>query len=93
MELRERLVEGAFDADHLSEINRRIFQDLPDLGFTAVRPGAFREPVASTNRDWIKQRNMEDLPHQRRLFPHRCCCARPPRTDAGTRRPRRPCPT
>ena len=43
-------VEGRFDVAHLQEINRRIFQDLPGLGFDDVTPGAFRPP-APTDRD------------------------------------------
>ena len=32
VELRLDPVRGKFDAAHLKEVNRRIFQDLPDLG-------------------------------------------------------------
>jgi len=38
VELRLNPVQGRFDAAHLREINRRIFQDLPALGFTDVTP-------------------------------------------------------
>ena len=40
-------VRGNFDAAHLKEINRRIFQDLPGAGFDDVAPGEFRKPVAT----------------------------------------------
>jgi len=48
-------VRGNFDAAHLKEVNRRIFQDLPALGFHDVRPGQFRAPVPA-GRDWLKNR-------------------------------------
>lgn len=39
LELKFKPVRGGFDAAHLKEINRRIFQDLPAIaGFDAVRP-------------------------------------------------------
>ncbi|EOK5444124.1 MULTISPECIES: hypothetical protein [Pseudomonas] len=41
-ELRLDPVRGTFDAAHLKEINRRIFQDLPGLGFDAVPLGEYR---------------------------------------------------
>ena len=57
-ELRINPVRGDFDAAHLKEINRRIFQDLPALGFTEVTPGEFR-PSVRTGDDWIKSRTLE----------------------------------
>lgn len=39
-ELLRRPVEGNFDAAHLREINRRVFQDLPEFN-----PGQYREPA------------------------------------------------
>lgn len=45
IELEATLVAGCFDAAHLREVNRRIFQDLPGAGFDDVTPGAFRPPV------------------------------------------------
>ena len=51
-------VRGKFDAAHLKEINRRIFQDLPGLGFDDVTPGQYRPPVEAGN-DWIKSRSLE----------------------------------
>lgn len=39
VELRVEPVRGNFDEAHLKENNRRIFQDLPDLGFIDVTPG------------------------------------------------------
>lgn len=48
-------VQGNFDAAHLREINRRIFQDLPDLGFNDVTPGIYR-PEVPEGKDWIKRR-------------------------------------
>jgi cell filamentation protein len=41
-ELLDNPVKGNFDAAHLKEINRRIFQDLPGAGFKDVTPGVFR---------------------------------------------------
>jgi cell filamentation protein len=60
VELRLRPVEGHFDADHLREINRRIFQDLPGLGFSDVTPGEYR-PVVPLEHDWIKVRQLESI--------------------------------
>ena len=59
-ELRLAPVRGKFDAAHLKEINRRIFQDLPGLGFDDVTPGRYRPPVAAGN-DWIKSRGLETV--------------------------------
>lgn len=53
VELRVEPVEGVFDATHLKEINRRIFQDLPGLGFPDATPGQYRPPVPNGN-DWIE---------------------------------------
>ena len=53
-------VRGTFDAAHLREINRRIFQDLPGLGFEDVTPGKYRPPVPAGN-DWIKNRSLETV--------------------------------
>ena len=60
-ELRLDPVQGTFDAAHLREINRRIFQDLPAAGFPEVRPGKYREPVADGGLDWIKRRQLESI--------------------------------
>ncbi|MDR1451669.1 MAG: Fic family protein [Helicobacteraceae bacterium] len=51
-------VRGNFDIDHLKEINRRIFQDLPKMGFSDVTPGIFRKPVPK-GLDWVKRRQLE----------------------------------
>ncbi|MHB8211906.1 MAG: Fic family protein [Acidithiobacillus sp.] len=53
-------VQGKFDAAHLKEINRRIFQDLPSLGFDDVTPGQYRPPVIP-GKDWIKTRRLETV--------------------------------
>lgn len=53
-------VRGDFDAAHLKEINRRIFQDLPSAGFTDVTPGEFRKPVPQ-GKDWMKHRGLSTL--------------------------------
>lgn len=58
VELRLDPVGGRFDAEHLKEIHRRIFQDLPALGFAEVAPGRYRRPVAAGN-DWMKSRRLE----------------------------------
>jgi len=59
-ELRENPVQGNFDANHLKEINRRIFQDLPNKGFHQVRPGLYRPPVPNDGQSaWIKNRWLE----------------------------------
>jgi cell filamentation protein len=57
-ELRHDPVVGHFDAAHLREINRRIFQDLPDLGFADVTPGEYRQAVPA-GKDWYKARTLE----------------------------------
>ncbi|WP_108610836.1 Fic family protein [Aminobacter sp. MSH1] len=53
-------VGGKFDAAHLREINRRIFQDLPSAGFPDVTPGQYRK-AAPRGGDWIKDRRLEGL--------------------------------
>jgi cell filamentation protein len=58
LELRLDPVRGTFDAAHLKEINRRIFQDLPAHGFTDVTPGQFR-PAVPAGKDWLKTRTFE----------------------------------
>jgi len=60
LELRLDPVRGQFDAEHLKEINRRIFQDMPRLGFTDVTPGCYRPPVPAGN-DWVKRRKLETI--------------------------------
>jgi len=60
VELRLDPVRGQFDATHLKEINRRIFQDLPGLGFSEATPGEYRLPVAAGN-DWVKTRKLESV--------------------------------
>ena len=60
VELRLDPVRGKFDAAHLKEINRRIFQDLPGLGFDDVTPGLYRSPVP-VGKDWIKSRSLETV--------------------------------
>jgi len=57
-ELRLDPVRGSFDAEHLREINRRIFQDLPGQGFADVTPGEYRKPVQA-GKDWYKARPLE----------------------------------
>jgi len=57
IELRLNPVKGNFDAAHLREINRRIFQDLPKLGFDDVTPGVYRTEVP-VGKDWIKRRRL-----------------------------------
>jgi cell filamentation protein len=59
-ELRINPVCGSFNAAHLKEINRHIFQDLPELGFADVTPGVFR-PAVSPDLDWIKARSLETV--------------------------------
>ena len=56
-------VVGRFDAAHLKEINRRIFQDLPGAGFAEVTPGEFRKPVPD-GLDWVKQRALSTVAGQ-----------------------------
>lgn len=60
MELRYDPVRGDFDAEHLKEVNRRIFEDLPKHGFDDVTPGEYRPPVEG-NDDWIKTRTLESV--------------------------------
>lgn len=54
-------VRGSFDADHLREINRRIFQDLPAAGFPDVTPGEYRPQIAP-GKDWMKMRGLDSAP-------------------------------
>ena len=60
VELREHPVKGTFDAAHLKEVNRRLFQDLPALGFDDVTPGEFR-PATPAGYDHIKKRQLETV--------------------------------
>ncbi len=53
-------VRGNFDAAHVKEIHRRIFQDLPKAGFADVKPGAWRPPVPA-GRDWMKDRRLSTV--------------------------------
>lgn len=46
-ELRVRPVQGRFDAAHLQEVHRRIFQDLPHHGAGDFRAHAPQAPHAS----------------------------------------------
>ncbi|MGE6606753.1 Fic family protein [Halomonas sp. NPDC076908] len=60
VELRLDPVLGNFDAAHLKEVNRRIFQDLPRLGFVDITPGEYR-PTVAPGKDWIKSRHLESI--------------------------------
>lgn len=53
-------VVGIFDAAHLCEINRRIFQDLPGAGYPDVTPGLYR-PAVPPKQDWIKTRSLSTV--------------------------------
>ena len=53
-------VRGNFDAAHLREIHRRIFQDLPGAGFDDVKPGEYRPPVPE-GKDWMKNRGLSTV--------------------------------
>ncbi len=53
-------VPGNFDAAHVKEIHRRIFQDLPNAGFADVKPGAWRKPVPA-GEDWMKERTLSTV--------------------------------
>ena len=59
IELELNPVKGKFDANHLKEIHRRIFQDLPRMGENFT-PGEFRQPVGN-NLDWVKTRQLESV--------------------------------
>ena len=52
-------VQGKFDADHLKEIHRRIFQNLP-VKCEDFSPGEFRHP-SGRNFDWVKTRQLESV--------------------------------
>jgi cell filamentation protein len=60
IELQVHPVVGGFDATHLKEINRRIFQDLPGLGFDDVTPGRYR-PAVPDGMDWMKNRGLSTV--------------------------------
>lgn len=59
VELEIKPVTGNFDANHLKEVHRRIFQDLPKMGVN-ISPGIFRAPVG-INLDWVKVRQLESV--------------------------------
>lgn len=60
IELALRPVHGNFDASHLKEINRRIFQDLPAAGLDDVKPGEYR-PQVSQGGQWMKNRGLSTV--------------------------------
>lgn len=62
VELEAKPVKGDFDLNHLREIHRRIFQDMPKLGITDITPGALRDQVPE-GREWIKVRGLESTKH------------------------------
>lgn len=53
-------VLGNFDAQHLKEMNRRIFQDLPELGYVEISPGEFRAALP-VGQEWIKNRALSSV--------------------------------
>lgn len=59
-ELETSPVVGTFNAAHLKEVNRRIFQDLLSAGFANVTPGEFRKP-GPDGLDWMKQRGLSTV--------------------------------
>ena len=61
LELELDPVRGAFDAAHLREVNRRIFQDMPGKGFSDVTPGVYRNEVPA-GQDWLKNRAFTTVP-------------------------------
>ena len=61
IELKLDPVRGTFDGAHLREINRRLFQDLPGLGFLDVTPGQYR-PAVPDGADWMKNRGLSTQP-------------------------------
>lgn len=50
-------VQGQFDAAHLREVHRRIFQDFPSAGLDHITPGVFRQPTPA-GLDWVKERQL-----------------------------------
>jgi cell filamentation protein len=60
-QLRLRPVKGNFDAAHLKEINRQIFQDFPKNGFNDVTPGEFRAPIEGALNAYVKGRRLESV--------------------------------
>lgn len=60
VELALNPVRGNFDAAHLREVNRRIFQDMPASGFTDVTPGQYR-PEVPEGQDWLKNRGLSTV--------------------------------
>lgn len=62
-ELLQNPIKGKFDFEHLKEINRYLFQDMPRLGpewVDAYKPGVFRYHVFK-NHDWIKCRPIKSV--------------------------------
>ena len=60
VELALNPVRGKFDAAHLREVNRRIFQDMPAKGFHDVTPGQYR-PEVPEGQDWLKNRGLSTV--------------------------------
>ena len=89
VELRHSPVHGNFDAAHLKEINRRIFQDLPGLGFSDVTPGQFRPSVPAQNP--LAGKYQRDI--KRSLFTDGQGGATATRYDSDSGRPRKTEPT
>jgi cell filamentation protein len=63
VELELKPVQGKFDAAHLKEINRCIFQDLPSAGLTDITPGQYR-PASPAGKDWYKNRGLSVAKNQ-----------------------------
>jgi cell filamentation protein len=60
-DLQRNPIKGNFDESHLKEINRRIFQDFPKLGFDDVTPGQFRPPIEGFGAAYVKGRRLESV--------------------------------
>jgi cell filamentation protein len=69
-------VAGNFDAAHLKEVHRRIFQDLPAHGITNPSPGVFRDSVPE-GHDWHKNRLLESIGERGIASPSRGCKPEP----------------
>jgi hypothetical protein len=57
-ELELRPIPGKFDAEHLKEMPRVIFQDCPENGITQYSPGEFRPPTPP-DKLHFKNRSLE----------------------------------
>lgn len=66
-QLQDNPIQGRYDAAHLKEVHRYLFQDFPKAGLwrlqehnEGVQPGEFRKEVESWNK-WSKERSLVSI--------------------------------